>query len=406
VSSGYVAARVVTCDPERASSANPLGVIAPGAVVFEGERIVYVGPPEGAPRDATLDDVGERVLSAGLVDAHTHACWAGSRHAEYEARMAGGDYRAIAAAGGGIVSTHRAVAAASEDELVAMLTARLRRMARLGVTTVEVKSGYGLEPEHEKKQLRAIARAAREPNVPHVVPTFLALHALPPSAAGDRDGYVERVVSELVPEVASAGLARFIDAYVDQNAFRVDEARRVGEAAKRCGLGVRLHVGQFADVGGAELCAELGALSADHLEHVSDRGIERLAAAGTHAVLLPTASFTLGQSPPPIERLRAGEVALVVASDANPGTAPTESLPLAIALAVRLYGLTPAEALRAATSSAAASLGLADRGVLRVGARADLVVWDLPHELAIVQPWGASRAHVVVRDGLTLHNGA
>jgi imidazolonepropionase len=389
---GFAAKRVVTCDPE-------LGTVEDGAVVYDEDRVVYVGPRAAAPA-ATLQDVGDRVVTPGLVDAHTHSCWAGSRHAEYAVRMAGGDYRDIAKAGGGILSTHRAVAAASEDELTDVLVARLRRMASLGVTTVEVKSGYGLEPAHERKQLAAIARAAASEGVPGVVPTLLALHALPPGA--DRAAFVAATARELVPAVARLGLARFVDAYVDQNAFSVEEARAVCEAARAAGLGVRLHVGQFADIGGAELAATLGAASIDHVEHVSPAGIEALARAKVAAVLLPVASFTLAQPPPPVAALRAAGVPLVVASDANPGTAPTESLPLAMALAVRVYGLSPEEALLGATRHAAASLGLADRGVLRPGARADMVVWDLPHEHALVQPWGAARTFAVLAGGKTL----
>jgi imidazolonepropionase len=391
---GFASRRVVTCDPA-------LGVIEDGAVVLDGERLAYVGPRAGAPAGAALTDVGDRVITPGLVDAHTHACWAGSRHAEYAVRMAGGDYRDIAAAGGGIVATHRAVAAASEDELTDMLAARLRRMAALGVTTVEVKSGYGLLPEHERKQLAAIGRASTEDRVPDVVATFLALHALPPGA--DRTAFVATVARELVPEVARGGLARFVDAYVDANAFTVDEARAVCEAARAAGLGVRLHVGQFADVGGAELAAEMGAASVDHVEHVSPAGIDALAKAGVAAVLLPVASFTLGQSPPPVKALLAAGISIVVASDSNPGTAPTESLPLAMALAVRSYGLTPDQALLGATRHAAASLRLTDRGALREGARADLVVWDLPHEHAIVQPWGVAKARTVIAGGREIH---
>jgi len=394
---GFASRRVVTCDPGLPG----VGVVADGAVVFDGERLVFVGPRSGAPAAVSLTDVGDRVITPGLVDAHTHACWAGSRHAEYAVRMAGGDYRDIAAAGGGIVSTHRAVAAASEDDLTDALAARLRRMATLGVTTVEVKSGYGLLPEHELKQLAAIGRASAEDRVPAVVPTFLALHALPPGA--DRAAFVENVVRVLVPRVAREGLARFVDAYVDANAFTADEARGVCEAARAHGLGVRLHVGQFADVGGAELAAALGAASVDHVEHVSPAGIDALAGAGVAAVLLPVASFTLAQAPPPVRALLAAGVPLVVASDANPGTAPTESLPLAMALAVRSYGLTPEQALLGATRHAAASLRLPDRGSLLAGARADLVVWDLPHEHALAQPWGVARARTVVSGGREIH---
>ena len=274
-------------------------------------------------------------------------------------------------------------------------------MGSLGVTTVEVKSGYGLAGVHERKQLAAIARAAANRDVPDVVPTLLALHACLPAKPIAR-AFVARVARELVPEVARERLARFVDAYVDAGAFTAEQARVVCDAARAAGLGVRLHVGQFADVGGAELAASLGAASADHLEHVSAAGIDALARAHVAAVLLPVASFTLGQAPPPVARLRDAGVALVVASDANPGTAPTESLPLAMALAVRTYGLSPDEAILGATRNAAAALDLADRGILRAGARADLTVWDLPHEHAIVQPWGVRKTRVVLVEGRAL----
>jgi imidazolonepropionase len=398
---GFAAARLVTCDPERTDAAGALGVFENGAVVVDGGRLAYVGPRAGVPAGVPIEELGDCVLTPGLVDAHTHAAWAGSRHAEYAARLAGSDYRAIAQAGGGIRATHRAVVVATADELVEELVGRLRRMGSLGVTTVEVKSGYGLESVQERKQLMAIARAGARADVPAVVPTLLALHALPPGET-DPTAFAARVARELVPEIARERLARFVDAYVDADAFTPEQARVVCDAARAAGLGVRLHVGQFADVGGAELAAALGAASADHLEHVSDAGIAALARARVAAVLLPVASFTLGQTAPPVARLRNAGVALVVASDANPGTSPTESLPLAMALAVRMYGLSPDEAILGATRHAAAALDLADRGMLRVGARADLVVWDLPHEHAIVQPWGVHKTRLVLVGGRAL----
>jgi imidazolonepropionase len=405
MSCAWFAPRIVTCDPARATVADPLGAIEDGAVIVEGGRVAWTGPRAEAPAADEAFEVAGGLVTPGLVDAHTHAAWVGSRHTEYALRMAGADYRAIAAAGGGIGASARAIAAVSEEEISRVLAARLARMAQLGVTCVEVKSGYGLEPDGERKQLRAIARVARErgAELPAIVPTFLALHALPPGA--DRGAYVAYVTRTLVPEVAQGALARFVDAYVDANAFTVEEARGVAAAAKSAGLGVRMHVGQFADVGGAELCAELGARAADHLEHVGPAGIAALAAGGVSAGLLPTACFTLGQAPPPVAALRAAGIPLVVASDANPGTAPTESLPLAIALAVRLYGLSPAEAILGATRLAADALGERERGRITVGARADLVAWDLPHEVALVQPWGVARTRRVIRDGVEIALG-
>ena len=418
----FAAGRVVTCDPARATAADPLGVIERGAIAVHGGALAAVGAEaelRAAFPDADWQSFPEAVLTPGLVDAHTHAAWAGSRDMEYALRMAGADYEAIAKAGGGIVASMRAIREIDAAHLSAVLHARLRRMARMGVTTVEVKSGYGLDEAGEIKQLEVIAAARREaiprdagqslprdggqssPNdrgqsLPRVVPTFLGLHALPPEAKGDRDAYAKHVTDRVLSIVAERGLAAFVDAYVDRSAFSVAQARPFLEKARALGLGARVHAGQFADVGGAELAADVDAASADHLEIVGPQGIARLAEAGVRAVLLPVASFTLRQDPPPVAALRAAGVPLVVASDANPGTAPTESLPLAMALAVRMYGLTVAEALLGATREAAASLGLAGTtGALRPGLAADFVVWDHPHENAIVQPWGVFRTHLV-----------
>ncbi len=398
----YRAERLVTCDAARADQDDPLGVIEDAAMVVEDGRIAWLGEASNAPGDAPIVDLSG-VVTPGLVDAHTHAAWVGSRHGEYAIRMAGGDYASIAASGGGILASHRALAGSSHDHVARVLAARLRRMARLGVTTCEIKSGYGLDPELELRQLQVMAGLRLVPDLPRIVPTFLALHALPPSHAGDRDGYVKEVLEATLPRVARKGLATYVDAYVDRDAFTVEEARRLGVAAKALGLALRLHVGQFSDIGGAELARELGAHSADHLEHIGDAGIAALVEGVVFAGLLPLAAFTLGQSPPPIAKMRAAGVAFVVASDANPGTAPTESLPLALAHAVRSYGLTPAEALLGATRHAAASLGLEGiTGALAVGCSADFVHWDLPHENAIIQPWGVSRTRLVVRDGVLL----
>lgn len=399
-----LARRLVTCDAARATPADPLGVVEDGAIAIEGGRIAAIGPAVQVraqrPDLPLLSPELLPLVTPGLVDAHTHAPWVGSRDGEYAMRMAGADYEAIAAAGGGIVASMRAVREASRAEIASTLAARLARMASLGVTTVEAKSGYGLDEAGERKQLEAVRDVGARADLPRLVPTFLALHALPPEARADRAAYVARVEREVLPAIAADRLARFVDAYVDRAAFSADEARPVLARARSLGLGVRLHVGQFADVGGAELAAELEASSVDHLENVGSQGIAALARAGVRAVLLPIASFTLRQAPPPVEALRAAGIGLVVASDANPGTAPTESLPLALALAVRLYGLTVPEAILGATREAAASLGLAaEAGVLRAGLSADVAAWELPHENALVQPWGVSRALFALRAG-------
>ncbi|MBK9259555.1 MAG: imidazolonepropionase [Polyangiaceae bacterium] len=410
-----VAKRLVTCDPNWATAENPLGVIEHGAVVVDGERIVDVLPREElfarfphieVSADLDRHEIGTPALvTPGLVDAHTHAPWMGSRDGEYAMRMAGAGYEEIAAAGGGIVSSMRAIRTADVSDIERTLLARVRRMMSLGVTTIECKSGYGLDLESERKQLDAVKRVSVCPDVPRLVPTYLALHAVPPEARADRAAYVRDVESISVPTIAAENLARYVDVYVDRAAFSVSEARPVLRCALDAGLGVRLHVGQFADVGGAELAAELGAASVDHVEHIGAAGIDALARASVSVVLLPTASLTLGQTPPPVDAFRKAGIPLVVASDANPGTAPTESLPLAMAIAVRTYGLSVAETILGVTSRAAASLGLgAECGMIRKGFRADMVLWDLPHENAIVQPWGVSRAVSVYRDGRSIHS--
>jgi imidazolonepropionase len=398
-----LAGRVVTLDPLRSSAANPLAALDDAGILVDGSVIELVAKREEilarAGGAAVLVDEPRGVLTPGLCDAHTHAAFAGSRHGEYAARLAGASYEDIARAGGGILSTRNAVRATAPAELLRLLTDRLRRMATLGVTTVEVKSGYGLDADNEQKQLEVIAEAARRDDLPRVVATYLALHAIPKEEAARREAYVEAAVRR-VGAFAARGLMRYVDAYVDANAFTAAEAERLGEAARSAGLGIRLHVGQFADVGGAAIAARLGAATVDHLENVGPSDVEALARAGTRAVLLPVASFTLAQTPPPVDLLRKTGIPLVVASDANPGTAPSESLPLALAFAVRLYGLSPDETLAGATREAAHSLGLGHRvGTVKEGFDADLVLWDLPHEHAIVQPWGVSKTSLVMRQG-------
>lgn len=387
------AERVLTLDPKREG----LGALEDAVLAWdERGTLVYVGSAQRAPLSPTRSVA---LITPGLVDAHTHLAYAGSRHDEYALRLQGASYEQLQAAGGGILASARAIAECTEDQLYALLVARLGRMAALGVTRVEIKSGYGLAPEQERKQLRAIARLHAHADLPAVVATFLALHAVPPGS--ERGAYVQSM-SALLTEIGRERLAEFVDVYVDRNAFSVAEATCVADAAERAGLGLRAHIGQFADVGGAAFAAAHGAASVDHVEHIDRAGAEALAKAGTVAILLPVASFTLGQPPPPVQLLRDAGVELAVATDANPGTAPTESLPLAMALAARLYGLTSDEVWRGCTANAARSLRAEPWLGLAVGAPADLAGWDLPHERAVLQPWGTPRVAYTIRQGRLL----
>jgi imidazolonepropionase len=333
------------------------------------------------------------------VDAHTHLVFAGERAGEFALRNAGATYLEIAKAGGGIASTVRATRAASEDELVALARPRLRRLLEQGVTTAEAKSGYGLNLADELKLLRAIQRLGAEGPL-SLVPTVLAAHALPPEYASDREGYLRLCCEEIVPEAAKAGLARFCDAFVEQGAFTPEEGRRVLEAGRAHGLLPRLHVDQLTAGGGAQLASSLGAATADHLEFVDEAGCQALSQAGTAAVLVPTSTWFLRMnSYAPGRRLWDGGVDVALGTNVNPGSAMSESFALTLSLACLGNGLTPQEALWAATAGGARALRLEDRGQLVPGRRADLVlhacrtVEHLPYHAAV------SHARVVVVDG-------
>ncbi len=338
-------------------------------VVVEEGRIAEVG--RGSPPSLscpTLDAHG-CLVTPGLVDPHTHAVFAGTRVEEFLARARGEKYT-----GGGILTTVRAVRGATEEELVALARPRLARILQEGTTTVEVKSGYGLTTEDELKMLRAIRRLGEELPLT-IVPTFLGAHAFPEELS--REDYLELLVEEMIPRVAEEGLARFCDVFCDRGFYTVEEARRVLETGRRYGLAPKLHADELAQVGAAELAGELGAVSADHLLHVSATGIEALAEAGTVAVLLPGTAFVLSEPYPPARQLLEAGVPVALGSDFNPGSCPISSMPLVISLAVLRLGLTPEEALCAATLNAAAALGLAEElGTLEPGKLADLVIWD------------------------------
>ena len=381
-----------------------------GKIVFVGTERDFRQAVEIEPGGRTLDARGGTVLP-GFVDAHTHLPFAGWRESEFDERLHGATYSDIAARGGGILSTVGATRAATPETLTGLVRSRLDAMLALGTTTVEAKSGYGLSPEAELKQLESL-RAAAAGHPVEVVPTFLGAHTVPAEYRSDREAYLRLLVEEMIPAVAERGLAEYADAFVDAHAFSLDEARRVLAAAQERGLGVRVHADQLAADGAAELAAELGAASADHLEYVSDAGIEALARAGTCGVLLPAATFFLMQDRrPPGRRLADGGVAVVAATDFNPGSCPTESMSAVLWFACLTARLQVDEAITAATLNAAHSLGRADRvGSLEPGKRADLVVHAVPNRYHLVYRFGVPRVRtvvaagrVVVDDGQLLH---
>jgi len=393
--------QLVTCDPELGEG--PLGVVEGGAVAAADGRVVYAGPERQMPDLDMADDVdafgaGGQAVVPGFVDAHTHLVFAGDRADEFAARLRGVGYEEALAAGGGINRTVRDTRAASDNELRRAALGRLRLAARYGTTTLEAKSGYGLTVEDERRSLEALAWAA-ERSVVEVVPTFLGAHLIPEEFAGDRDGYLDLLEHEMLP--ACAPLAEFVDAFCDRGALTVDESRRVLEAGARHGLGTKLHANELGSTGGAALAAELGCVSADHLLFCDEREARALAAAGTVAVLLPGTSFLLrtGRAAP-VQVLRDAGVTLALGTDCNPGTCYCESMQLMIALACVHGGLTPEEALLAATDGAARAVGRGGRvGRLAPGAACDLVLLAGRSYLDLAYHLGVNLAQVVVKGG-------
>lgn len=394
--------RLLTMDPSLGEG--PLGAIDRAAIVFEAGRVAWVGPDAAAPAaDAAVDGAG-CVAMPGLVDAHTHAVWAGSRADEFRRRLAGASYTEILEQGGGILSTVRATRAADAATLTDTAARRLAGLLDRGVTTVEVKSGYGLDADTERRLLVAAAEAGRLAGV-RVMRTFLGAHAIPAEWRHDRAGYVRDVIERQLP--ACAPEADFIDAYVDRGAFTVDEGRDILAAGARAGLRVRVHAEQVAHTGITRVACGLGALSADHLERVDDDGIAAMAEAGTVAVLLPGAMVYLRDPPPPVARLRAAGVPMAVASDLNPGSSPVHDLWACATLACLTMGLTVEEALLGVTRAGARALGRDDLGRLSPGAAGDLVlVRPAPgepiREDAVVQHLGGHRVRAVIRDGVVV----
>lgn len=368
-----------------------LGVIRDGALAIKDSRIAWIGPQsalEGISWSAdVITDAHGLWITPGLIECHTHLVYAGDRSNEFEARMNGASYEQIARDGGGILSTMRATRAASEEELVAASMPRAQAFVCEGVTTLEVKSGYGLDLDGERKMLR-VGRHLSELLGIRVVNTFLGAHALPPEFSGRREGYVDLVVDHMLPALAAEGLIDAVDVFHESIAFTSEQTERIFQRANELKLPLRLHADQLNDNGGGALAARFSALSADHLEFASDSSLERMAQAGVVAGLLPIAYYYLREKQrPPVERLRALGVRMAVSSDCNPGTSPFASLHLAMNMSCVLFGLTPKEAWLGVTANAARALGV-DGGELRIGSRADLALWTFAEPAQICASFG------------------
>ena len=385
--------------------AGAYGAIDDGALGIKDGRIAFAGPSRdlpGEPKSLARDvhDAHRRWITPGLIDCHTHLVFAGNRADEFDKRLNGATYEEIAKAGGGILSTVRATRAASERELIAQSLPRLKSLMAEGVTTIEIKSGYGLDLDTERKMLRAAKDLARQTGV-RVQTTLLGLHALTPEQSKDRQTTIDYACSDLLHSIASEGLADAVDAFCENIAFTPQETERFFVAAKKVGLKIKLHADQLSDLGGAAIAAKYGALSADHLEYTSEAGIAAMANAGTVAVLLPGAFYALRETKlPPVDALRRHHVPIAIASDCNPGTSPARSLLTMLSMATTLFRMTPEEALAGVTRNAARALGLAaELGTLEIGKAADALVWPIAHPAEFSYWIGGLKPDTIVRAG-------
>ena len=384
-----------------ATMAGGYGEMRDAAIAVQDGRIAWIGARAEAPPASTVHDGGGCWITPGLIDCHTHIVHAGNRSDEFEARLNGATYEDISRAGGGIMSTVRATRAASDDALLRQSLPRVASLLAEGVTTVEIKSGYGLTVDDEIKMLR-VARRVGEVLPVSVATTFLGAHALPPEFAGRADDYVDHICAVMLPQVAALGLADAVDAFCERIGFSHAQTERVFAAARSHGLPVKLHAEQLSDQRGAELVAHFQGLSADHLEHLSEDGIAAMAAAGTVAVLLPGAYYFLRDTtPPPVAALRAAVVPMAVATDCNPGTSPMTSILLAMNMVCTLWRLTPLEALAGVTIQAARALGRdRDIGSLEVGKVADFALWDIARPADLSYAFGFNPCRAVVNAGV------
>jgi imidazolonepropionase len=387
--------------------AGPYGALHNAALAIAGERIAWIGPAaearqQAAARGTTALDATGLWLTPGLIDCHTHLVYGGDRAGEFEQRLLGASYEQISRAGGGINATVAATRAASDAVLRSSASSRARSLCREGVTTLEIKSGYGLELASELRLLR-IARELGESLPLSVKTTFLGLHALPPEYAQDRQAFIDALSGPWLERVVQAGLADAVDGYCESIAFSIAETTQYLRAAQALHLPIHLHAGQLSDLGAAQLASRFRALSADHLEYLDHEGVQALASSGTVAVLLPGAYYTLRQTqPPPVALLRAAGVPMAVATDCNPGTSPCTSILLMLNMACTLFGLTAEEALAGVTRVAARALGtLSDRGTLEVGKRADLALWRIDQPAQLSYGLGINPCVAVVQGGIS-----
>jgi len=402
----WINASIATMVAVDGSQGNPYGAAGQTALAVRGDRIAWIGTSDEAQAMARahgvpVEDCGGAWMLPGLIDCHTHLIYGGSRVEEFEKRLCGVSYEEISRTGGGIQSTVTATRAADGDSLLAAATLRARRLMAEGVTTIEVKSGYGLELAAERRLLEVARELGRRLPL-SVKTTYLGLHALPKESAHDRANYVDQASGPWLAALAGAGLVDAVDAFCENIAFSIAETERFLGAARSLGLPAHVHAGQLSDMGAAELAARFGALSADHLEYLSPAGAQALAAAGTVAVLLPGAYFTLRQTtPPPVPLLRHAGVALALATDCNPGTSPCTSLLLALNMGCTLFGLTPHEAIAGVTRNAARALGVQDEvGTLEVGKRADFALYRIDRPAELCYNLGANPCAGVVYGGI------
>lgn len=369
-------------------NADGLGLIEDAAIVVEQGRIAYVGPQSELPDHYAIypkTDCENRLITPGLIDCHTHLIHAGNRAHEFELRLEGSSYEEVAKAGGGIVSSVKALRAASEDDLVRESLPRLDALIAEGVTTIEVKSGYGLDTENEIKSLKAARRLAQKRDVA-IRTTFLGAHALPPEMNGDKSAYIDVIINEMLPAIAAEGLADAVDGFCEGIAFLPDEIARVFDAAKAHDLPVKLHADQLSNLHGAKLAASYNALSADHVEYTDSEGAQAMAKAGTVAVLLPGAYYFIRETQkPPVEAFRQAGTKMALATDNNPGTSPLTSLLLTMNMGATLFRLTVDECIAGVTREAARALGiLPETGTIEVGKHADLAIWDVQRPAELV----------------------